>query len=810
VGKESGMNAKVHYWVVSDAVSYIRNHGNEAQKKALQAFQDAYGENLPVQTIPQHQSAVERLAGFESRHTDKFGDLSLRIPALPWGAKSDVTGLGGRMFTAFNHFINPFSGTDQSWPKAHGYSYGSSSMRGIDRLVVQGISDHLHGTVDVDHSLVLERIEPFWMRGTSEWKRNFGRELVYTNFAPWTVLVDYYYSQFLDRHFEPLQVRGPNEYIAGLQLLGPVLHATTDASSPQHVRSVLGFGHHVWENYVQSRVYNREIGIDPGLIGRILKEEPFDPWLTIDQGPGQARFDVPDFVHRLSLRTADRLGSSTQHTWLELWQEGESFWKGYLTGTSVADDAHYLYHQAVAAAVHVIERACKDLREAGILSATGKLESPEKKPEIKRVQDEGEEMPLKRVDNGDAPPEETRPIPFTATRDILGFDPIGDSYLSEGLDQVRRYFSKTDRGKRETPELAALRRKIEESLIGQYRAMESREGAGFCPLRMVEKIPLDSDISAHFGTSTFRLPSSEECNDPELLSDYIDLLDTHAEMAHKMQLTQVIAGLKFYTEELNPKRAHASRIGNVIAAIEKERDGRAYRSAGARKTERVTVARARTPVRKEPLSERIGAALRSMVSALSSVPVPALATAAVAVLVAVLLIPRGPEGPRLALSPVQWQAPGLTLMTPKALLKSPLPPKPKLFILLYFKGFELPPNQGTVNRYYRAMHPPEKLLDRFDVVSPSALDAAVKRGEVNAGKRPQLLSGLHDALGITDVLAVTVAAVRDRFRIEGERINLRTGNTVRRAMDRQYTKSELVSALGKAVPYFLQSDAPKH
>jgi hypothetical protein len=803
------MNAKVHYWVVSDAVSYIRNHGNEAQKKALQAFQDAYGENLPVETILQHQSAVERLAGFESRHTDKFGDLSLKIPALPWGAKSDVTGLGGRMFTAFNHFINPFVGADQSWPKDHGYSYASSSMRGVDRLVVQGISNHLHGTVDADHSLVLERIEPFWMGGTSEWKRNFGRELVYTSFAPWTVLVDYYYSQFLDRHFEPLQVRGPNEYIAGLQLLGPVFHATTDASSPQHVRSVLGFGHHVWENYVQSRVYNRELGIDPGLVARILKEEPFDPWLTIDQGAGQARFDVPDFVHRLSLRTADRLGASTQHTWLELWQEGESFWKGYLTGTSVADDTHYLYHQAVAAAVHVLERACKDLSKAGILSATGKLESPEKKPEIKRVQDEREDVPLKRAGNEDAPPEETRPIPFAAPRDILGFDPIGDSFLSEGLDQIRRHFSKTDRGKRETPELAALMRKIEESLIGQYRSMESREGEGFCPLRAVEKIPLDSDISAHFGTSSFRLPSSEECNDPELLSDYIDLLDTHAEMAHKLQLTQVIASLKFFSAQLNPKLAHTTRIANVITAIEKERDGRAYRSAGARTSEKVTVVSAPTPVRKESLSERIGTAIRSMASALSSVSGPALATAAVAMLLAVILIPRGPEGPRLALSPVQWQEPALTLMTPKALLKSPLPPKPKLFILLYFEGFELPPDQKTVNRYYRAMRPPEKLLDHFDVVSPSALDTAVKRGEVNAGKRPKLLSGLHDALGISDVLAVTVVPVRGRFRIEGERINLTSGKTVRRAMDRQYTESELVSALGKAVPYFLQSEARK-
>jgi hypothetical protein len=802
------MNSKVHYWVVSDAAAYIRKHGNRARKRALQAFQNAYGEALPVESIGRHRSAVERLAGFESRHTDKFGDLSLKLPTLPWGAKSDVSGLGGCMFTAFNHFINPFSAADQSWPKGDGYSYGSSSGRGFDRMVVQGISDHLRGMVDVDHSPVLERIEPFWMRGTSEWKRNFSRELVYTTFAPWTVLVDYYYSRFLFDHFEPLRVRGPNEHISGLQLLGPVLHATTDASCPQHVRSVLGFGHQVWENYVQSRVYTREIRIDPALVGGILKDEPFEPWLAVERGSGQGRFDVSDFVHRLSLRTANRIGASTRRTLGELWSEDESFWKGYLLGASMLGDVNYLYHQSVAAAVHVIERAAEDLREVGILTATGTLETPEKKPELKPVQLEIEDMPRKRAGDKDPPPEETRPIPFAEPRDILGFDPIGETYLNEGLDLVRRHFAETDRRSRETPEFAALLKKLEDALIEQYRAAESREGKGFCPLRAVEKIPLDSDMSAHFGTSSFRLPASEECNDPELLSDYIDLLDTHAETAHKLRLTQVVAGLKFFSARMDPERVRASRIGNVIAEIENDRDGRAVRASGRVERESATDIRARRPARGESISERIGSVLRTIASVVSSMPATALAGAVAAILVAVLLVPRGGRDATLALSPVQWQAPGLMLMSPKALSKSSVPRKPKLAIVLYFKDFEQPPDQETIDLYYRAMWPPKKLLRRYTVLPPSELDAAVKRGDVNPRKRRELQRGLNEALGVSDLLAITVTAVGDRFSITGERIDLTTGGRTELAMDGKYTKGELVAALEKAVRRFPGS-APK-
>jgi hypothetical protein len=102
------MNGKVHYWIVCDAVTYIKNSGTLLQKKALQSLELAYGKKKSIEEIPSSETAIERLAGFESWHTDKFGDLSLRLPGLLWRSKRNVTGLFGHTFTAFNHFINPF------------------------------------------------------------------------------------------------------------------------------------------------------------------------------------------------------------------------------------------------------------------------------------------------------------------------------------------------------------------------------------------------------------------------------------------------------------------------------------------------------------------------------------------------------------------------------------------------------------------------------------------------------------------------------------------------------------------------------
>ena len=46
------MNGKVHYWIVCDAVAYIKNYGTPLQKRALQSFELAYGQRKSIEEIP--------------------------------------------------------------------------------------------------------------------------------------------------------------------------------------------------------------------------------------------------------------------------------------------------------------------------------------------------------------------------------------------------------------------------------------------------------------------------------------------------------------------------------------------------------------------------------------------------------------------------------------------------------------------------------------------------------------------------------------------------------------------------------------
>lgn len=566
------MNAKVHYWIVCDAVAFIKNSGTPSQKKALQSLELAYGQRKSVEDIPSSESAIERLAGFEAWHTDKFADLSLRLPGLLWTSKRNVTGLFGHTFTAFNHFINPYPDVNKQWSSGSGYSYKSSSKQGFDSFVVKGISRYLRGLVDKENSLVLDRVRHAWQQGASEWKANFQRGLVNTSFVPWTVLAKFYYTHFLSDQNNPLEVRGPNSHLVGLQLLGPVFHAIADACSPQHVRPALGFGHQAWENYVQSRVYAGQISLNPPLILRIMSTQSFNPESTIASGEYKGRFGIESFLQQLSVMTAKVVSRSTSSTWKDLYEAGETFWKWYLTGRQVEDDATYLYHQAVAGTVHALEMASLDLRSLGIL-AHDCLCLDKKLPCLKCIQDDGIDMPHKVLGEEDAPAEETRPDPLRKASHVLGFDPSNDSNIQELIDQFEALYVKSGRNERKGRNLVELLNQLEATVVQEYEHLEKRRGSSFCPLRSMEQIPINSDVSAHFGVETFRLPSLSECKDPNLFSVYMDKLDEHSDVAHKLELAACAASLAHLKATCDLDESRCRRIDELIDTLHHERDG---------------------------------------------------------------------------------------------------------------------------------------------------------------------------------------------------------------------------------------------
>ncbi len=108
------MNGRVHYWIVCDAVAYIKAHGDELQKLALQGFELSYGQKKSVEEIPSGKTAIERLAGFESWHTDKFGDLSIRVPVHSLGDEAQCDGTLRTHVYRFQPFYQSSPGSDKS------------------------------------------------------------------------------------------------------------------------------------------------------------------------------------------------------------------------------------------------------------------------------------------------------------------------------------------------------------------------------------------------------------------------------------------------------------------------------------------------------------------------------------------------------------------------------------------------------------------------------------------------------------------------------------------------------------------------
>ncbi len=800
------MNGRVHYWIVCDAVAYIRAHGDELQKRALQTLELSYGEKKTVEEIPAGKSAIERLAGFESWHTDKFGDLSIRVPVLPWETKRNVTGLCGHMFTAFNHFINPHPDPTNPWSTADGYSYQASSMQGFDSFVVKGISDYLQGLVDEDHSPVLRRIRPSWTKGAPEWRDNFEREIVNTTFAPWTVLVRFYYTYFLKRQEEPLEVNGPNSHITGLQLLGPVFHAIADACSPQHVRPALGFGHQVWENYVQSRVYNHEIDVNPNLVHEIMSNPPFQAGLTIIDGPLKGRFDVESFVYSLSVKTAETLSRSTSTSWSELWQAGETFWRWYLTGERMYDDATYLYNQAVAGTVYSLVRAYHDLRNLDIVTSSNGLKDRSGLPRLSVVGDDGIAMPTKRMNEQDLPPEKARPIPFGHPEDILGFAASGASKIKDYLSEFTSLFPKTQPGHSQRKDIVDTLNRLEESLVSEYQFQSEKIGRSFCPLRSVEKIPLDSDISAHFGMGSFRLPSSSECGDPAFLSDYINQVEIHSEMAHRLELTQAIAALRFYETRRELPELRLERINKSIELLRGARDG-----VSSLAPVRLAVNALERAIKGDPTLKKSGSdfieraisTVKEFIGSFSRIPAMAMATAVAVVLVLILIMPWGGKLPIMGLSGENWDESGYPVvaqpkdLTPKAPTQEI--PGPKVAIILYFKGFSGPVGQDWINSLYANLNPDDKLREKYSFVSPREVEQAVKEGKVSTEKRDVTFETLKKALGVARVLVIDVVSAKEDIKVDSELLNLENGEIVGHKTLGTFNKDELPFEIDQAL-----------
>jgi hypothetical protein len=828
------MNSRVHFWMVCDAVAFIKDYGDEAQRRALQTLQNAYGENRPVEEIPAGRTAVEYLAGFESWHTDKYRDLAFEVPGFPLHSKQSITGFAGRIFTAFDHFMNPMPQEDPLWQGAEGYSYDLSSKRGLDSVVMAGVSDYLQARVDVKNSPVLERLKPFWKGDYDGWNMHLESEVRRVKFPSWTALTSSYYSSLILDHFEPIEVRGPNSHIVGLQILGPVIHSIADSCSIQHVRPSLGCGHPIWESYVQTRVYNREIKLKPNLIRSLLAEKPFTPCCEMSDGPMKGRLDVATLILEMSKKTVGVLTRSTERSWSDILHADKRFWKTYLLSAKMMGDVEYLYNQAVAGTLHAIVKCCEDLTAVGILESGIGLAESSKMPPIQLMQDSLAGLPVRKTDVDGVSAEDLRPDPFSHARDLLGFDPVTDTDLTRQVLDVKRLFAESGSESREDHRIQRLLTEIESSLTGQYEAMKDKHGPDFCPLTYLNVLPVESDLSAHFGTATFRLPSTEECNDPEQLEEYMDQTAMHEFMAEKLQITQAIASLKYYrdiceseseatsrlgvrTEQLRNLRDNDLRWDHYAWSVPKpdiEREIVQVPSPGDNRDESMagpstSMKRIGRGVFNLPMaglfavSGRLRTLFRDMSLAFPRVPVRALATVAAAVLVLVLIYPRGAPQPMIGLSQEEWKPASMHLMGPKrGIVKSPVPKgveKPRVAIILRFQDFEESPDQKFVDTLYGRLNPSFRMRKRFDFIAPMDLEKAVGEGTLKVDTTEDLLEGLRRKFNVSQVIVVTVTAEEDQYQLNAELKDLATDVIRGSPTQKNLTRAELPDTLRKSV-----------
>lgn len=576
------MNGNVHYWIVCDAVRYIKEYGNKWQKKTLEFFQNSYGKDMPISDIPYYDGIVQKVAGIESLNTDQYCDLAFEFSSLLGGLISQFSNpckIQGHNMTALSHFMNVAYREPLFWRSLNGYYYYWSSKVDEDADAFTGIVDWFDIEVADKASPQLKRVRPYWSNYVS-WIDNFEYDIRYTLFPPVCSLADFYYKRFLFYHSKPLWVGGPNKYISGLQLLGPVFHAIGDVCVPQHVIPALGNSHQAWENYIETKVKNREIDINKNLINTILTQFPFNTWYVYKDTPIRKTCAIEWYIAHIGILCANRILDSVGIKPKQLAEADRTFWKNYMMTTYLEEDAGYMYNLAIAGTVYTILRAYIDVYSL-MIGPTFNLDDPEDEdpsynPDSSHLEPFSyseipyEDLPKKDCKDNDYLFSKTR-LPYTSTRDFLGID-VDDVYLNEKINCINNIFEVESKEELNSQTILEHLIELEEVLLEKYIELGSSKSPNFNPLNTLINTSTDLKLDAEFGLSTFRKPSLEECNTPELREKYINKLEVHMFKSYLVGQTVFIASLNYHiqkNEDINDTDIKNTK--NIISKIKNRR-----------------------------------------------------------------------------------------------------------------------------------------------------------------------------------------------------------------------------------------------
>jgi len=183
-------------------------------------------------------------------------------------------------------------------------------------------------------------------------------------------------------------------------------------------------------------------------------------------------------------------------------------------------------------------------------------------------------------------------------------------------------------------------------------------------------------------------------------------------------------------------------------------------------------------------------------------PAMGLAAVAVAATLAVMLYPRDAIRPVMGLSSVNWAETGG--FVPKSDLFGPR--KPRVAMILFFKGFEPPIPQDKIDGLYKALKPSVEMKERYEFLTPAAVKKAISDRNISSDEESTVALDLAGALEASRILVFTVTAAEDRYGIEGAAIDGKTGKTIGKTMERETRGNELARKLRESSIYLLNAE----
>ncbi len=277
-------------------------------------------------------------------------------------------------------------------------------------------------------------------------------------------------------------------------------------------------------------------------------------------------------------------------------------------------------------------------------------------------------------------------------------------------------------------------------------------------------------------------------------------------MAHRLELTQAIAVLRFYETRRELPELRLERINKSIELLRGARDGVSSLAPVRLAFNALERAIKGDPILKKSGSdfiERAISTVKEFIGSFSRIPAMAMATAVAVVLVLILIMPWGGKLPIMGLSGENWDESGYPVvaqpkdLTPKAPTQEI--PGPKVAIILYFKGFSAPVGQDWINSLYANLNPNDKLRKKYSFVSPRELEQAVEEGKVSTEKRDVTFETIKKALGVARVLVIDVVSAKEDITVDSELLNLENGEIVGHKTLGTFNKDELPFEIDQAL-----------